>query len=205
MTEVKTAERKADKPAPKPWLVPVLATALIAVVAGALLVNVDSGVASPESVATAYIDALVQHDAQAIGELLAPSGHNDLDIAWERAVGRVRTDPVCEERSTGPDGILVKCTFGIETDLTRALDLEPASGTSMILVSQEHVRTVSEGMNNADGVHGGLAAFRTWLDENHPTDVATMYDLPSGDYRSTPASIALWEQYVDEFVASHGG
>jgi hypothetical protein len=43
--------------------------------------------------------------------------------------------------------------------------------------------------------------FRSFLTNNHPTDVFVMYVVDQAP-SYTPESIALWEQYTNEFVAS---
>jgi hypothetical protein len=47
-------------------------------------------------------------------------------------------------------------------------------------------------------------AFDVSLRENHNLDLTTMYVM-AGVVERSPEALVLWEQYVDEFVASQGG
>lgn len=208
MTDIKTEELKTE-PSRRPRLALVLAVALVGLVALGILVTRDSPVASPESVANAYMEALANLDAEAASALFAPDGTAhypggyDLSqtpalFAWYRALNWESTRGECAEVSTGERGTLVDCSNVFENDWSRALGHAPIGGELQVLVSEGEIVTLVSGL---DGDFGAIwDTFRIWIDQNHPVD----YDLMYGGTGPLldPASIALWEQYTEEFVAS---
>jgi hypothetical protein len=190
--------------------------AVITVIALGILVNRESGVASPVSVANAFMAANSEYDANAVWVLLAPDSEAKLaglaalasEADWERAVGWVEISEGCEQKSNGPDGTLVACPFIRETDWIRALGLEPVTNNIYeILVAEGQIQSVVEtdnGETSTDGMFEAFRMFRAWVSRNHPDDGARMYG--SGDQvLLDPDAIALYEQYTDEFVASLEG
>jgi hypothetical protein len=215
MTDLKTNEKKAERPVRKPWLVPVLATTLIAVVALGLLVNRESQVASPESISDAFMNALADHDGDAALELLAEdatykglSPLSDLPLALDldRATGVDFINQGCEEKPTDVNGTpLVDCPFTVEDDWTQALGIEPVSVIYTIWVDEGQVQTVDGTCcEDVPGVEDPWITFRNWVKENHPDDFETMY-IGNGGARLEPESIALFDLYTDEFVGSLEG
>ena len=82
-----------------------------------------SPVASPDSVATAFMDALAEHNENAAREVVDSDGSYDFDQSnppgvfdWERAVGSDYLNQGCEVRSSSSDGTLVDCPFLKEND-----------------------------------------------------------------------------------------
>ncbi len=212
MTEVKVDQTKSEGPGRKPRLALGLAMAVVAVVAVGILVRTESGVASPVSVATAFMDANAEHDVDAMWELLAPdseakvAGLAAMTAAadWSRAVGWAEIGhQACEEKSNGPDGTVVACPFIRQTDWILALGLEPVTNNIYdILVVEGQIQSVVEtdnGEPSSDGMMEASGTFRRWVVENHPDDIGTMYEGDS--WQNSPEAIALYEQYTDEFVA----
>lgn len=212
MTDLKTDKTKVKGPGRWPRLALGLAIPVIAVVALVMLVNRDSGVvASPESVATAFMDAFARHDENAARELVAPDGTYDFDqnnppgiFDWERAVGWEYINQGCEESSSGSDGTLVDCSVLQQNDWMRALVLEPEAGNFEILVADRQIQAVTFTESTDGGMSEAYGAFRAFIRENHPDDDATMFG-PGDQFLRNPESIALFEQYTDEFAASVGG
>jgi len=130
----------------------------------------------------------------------------DLPIVLDhdRAVGWDYTNQGCEESSSGTDGTVVICPYLFENDWMRALDLEPVPGSHEILVTQgqiQFVREIDIVSPQSNGIGVAYRAFRTWVNANHPDDIATMFG--SGDQiLRNPGSIPLYEQCTDEFVAA---
>lgn len=170
-----------------------------------------SYMASPESVARAFMGALNTHDGNAALELLAEDARykglsplSDLPLALDldRAIGEHFTIQGCEEVSTDANGTLVDCRFIVESDVSRALGIEPVSVIYTIRVDEGHIQTVDATCcEDVPGVEDPWITFRNWVKENHPDDMATMY-FGEGGAHLNPESIALFEQYTDEFVAS---
>ncbi|MEX1133674.1 MAG: hypothetical protein WED83_02385 [Acidimicrobiia bacterium] len=216
MTDVETIELSPEGPSRRPRVALVVAMTVIALVALGILVNRESGVASPVSVATAYMDAQAEHDGKALWELFAPDTEGNLrglaawtsGTDWDRAVGWAEINQGCEEISTDSAGTLVACPFIRQTDWILALGLEPVTNNIYeILVAEGQIQSVVETDNGEisdDGMRVASAMFRSWVNANHPDDMATMYGS-GGQWLNDPAAIALYEKYTDEFVASLEG
>jgi len=215
MTEVETTEVKPEGPSRRPRLALAVAMTVIALVALGILVNRESGVASPESVATAFMDAYADHDGDAALELLAETATykglsplSDLPMAFEldRAIGEEIVNQGCEVVSN-PDeiGTIIDCRFTLNSDIPRAHGIEPVSVIYTIWVDEGQIQTVQVTCcEDVPGVEDFWITFRNWVKENHPDDMATMY-IGEGGAHLNPQSIALFEQYTDEYVASLEG
>ena len=135
---------------------------------------------------------------------------------WFRAVGYEFHPQRCQLIITEdvPPGYSVPdvfCSYTFENDLTRALGRGPVA-------SFFHFSVEDDGIEHAaDPLHFDAYAdighmFSEWMLRNHPDDHQRMYSyLPESSpldrsvlpmVSLTPMSIALWERYVDEFVAS---
>lgn len=209
MTELKS-EAKREAAGRKPWLVPVLAVTVIAVMALAIVLTRDGGVASPEAVANAYMEARENLDAEAAQALFAPDATvNDegYDLSempalfdWYRALNWNWTRGECAEASSGERGILVQCSNEFESDWTRTLEHAPISADIQILVSEGAITSLTSGLDVEFG--GVWDAFFLWIEENHPDDIDQMYG--SAGPLLDDDSIALWDQHTEEFVGSGG-
>jgi hypothetical protein len=206
MIKVEDTQPKKEQRRLRPSLAIGLVTvAIVFVVLGILLNSQEEvAVASPQEVAAAYLEAAAAHDLDAATELLAPDVVVEEMEEWEhdRAYGWVVHNQGCEETSTGPDGTTVRCSVEVVADVAQALGLEPGTGTYRIIVDDGQVRSVRLNFEDFGGLEEAWDVFRVWVEENHPDDVATMYD-PATEFSAQ--SIALWEQYVDEYLASLEG
>jgi hypothetical protein len=222
MTDVETPTDKAA--AYRRWQVPALVAALGVIVAAAIIFSQIIGYSEPvqptpteaEAIVLAYIDALAANDVEAMHELVAPEAEDvawddqTLTQDWQRATGIVLTPQGCTERtSNGPEGALVDCTNTYDSSWHDALGLEPSTQATTYVVRDGKIRAGYGGANpeateDDDDVARVWTGFASWVEVNHQDDVATMYH-PEGGPNFTPESIALWEQYTDEFVAEHGG
>lgn len=159
MTDVQTIEPKKEERHRWPRIAVGLAMFVTAVVLG-ILVDRESGVASPESVATAFMDAIAAHDGNAAAAVFAPDGLHDGEepstippwFEWDRAIGQVYANQGCEETSTDPDGTLVDCTALAKNDWTLALGLEPSPGGYRILVDEGQIRAADSYLDDAGDV-----------------------------------------------------
>ena len=213
MTVTNTNNLKVEGPGRWRRLAPVLAIPVIVLVAILMLANRENEVASPVSVATAFMGATAEHDGKAAWELFAPDTEERLlGLAdWtstydlDRAIGWDVINQGCEERSSGSDGTLVDCPYLFENDWMRALGIEPTAGNSEFLVADGQIQSVTEtGQADESGIFEAYRAFRAFVRENHPDDDSTMFG-PGDQFLRNPESIALFEQYTDEFAASVGG
>ena len=162
MTDTKSYTGKVATPNRWPRLAMLVAIPVVAVVAALVLLTERNGsVASPVSVATAFMNALAEHDGNAARELFAPEGiYGALDLSdlpsaldLDRAIGWDYTNEGCAERSSDSDGTLVVCPHLFQNDWMRALSLEPVAGSHEILVRDGRIQSAVE---TTDGTAGGI-------------------------------------------------
>jgi len=120
---------------------------------------------------------------------------------WLRASNWRWDIGTCAVVSTGPRGSLVRCDYVSENDWTRAQSHSPISGFIEILVADGEITGLvhSGEIEQFDEVWDTMT---DWIAANHPDTVDQV--LPSGRRRPVldANSIALWEQYTEEFTAS---
>jgi hypothetical protein len=214
MTEVETIQPEKEERQRWPRVALGLAMAVIAVAALGILVNRESGVASPESVANSYMEARENLDSEtaqsmfADGATMSEEGFTLTQLpalfSWYRASNWNWTPGECSESGTGPRGTLVRCSYEFENDWTRAMGHAAVTGNLQLLVSEGEVIKLTSALDTAQ--FGDVwEAFLTWMIENHPDDFDQMYVSGGTAPLIDPTSIALWEQYTEEFVAEHAG
>jgi hypothetical protein len=193
----------------------MIAITLVAVadVTIALVFEGDRGASSPVSVANAFMEARDNLDAEAAQALFGPGisiisdgfiekvGQYPLYFDWLRASDWRWNVGVCAEKSTGEGGTLVHCDYVSENDWTRALSHAPVSGFIEILVSDGDITGLihSGEIEQFDDVWDTVTE---WIALNHPEAVDQV--LSPGLRRPIldANSVALWEQYTEEFAAS---
>jgi len=220
MSDLKTIEPTGRRERRPRWLVPALTAVAVALVAIPFLQSgqiLGGSRSQAEEVAAAFMEAIGSYDGEAALELFASDGTHDDEpppaivgySKLDRAVGLDRTNQGCTELTpvSFPDGSIataVECVFMIQTDMGRALGLEPTTGSFSIYVEDGRILRTKEIWDNQTVVAQGLIPFRDWVQANHPDDYEIMFDFP--DLPRTDASaIALFEQYADEFVAEMEG
>jgi hypothetical protein len=208
MSDVQTIEPKKERRRIR-WA-PVLVSALVAVAAVAVLINrgvFDAQPATPVGVADAYFEARKERDFEAVAALFVPGTERSFIEEqvnledWElgAALGDNYLTQSCQEVSQGDDGVLVECAFTATNDLFRVLGFDPETGQVTLLIADGHIENLTETMLSRPSTTEVLSTFHDWLEDNHPDDVDTL--MEGLMVKVTPESIALWEQYVDEFVA----
>jgi hypothetical protein len=205
-------------------LLPILAALGAILVSAPLLFNGMASINdSPGLVADSYMSARAEHDWEGIKALFdqeIPERSVEVMVdrdTWDyqRAVGLTYRNLGCERVSSGPRGSLVDCETQVDTRVSRLLGLEPAQGLISILVGDGQIQRVSLAIPDDPTARPNLGlivaldeaydAFRDWIREHHPEAEDTMYDLARSGPVLNPESIALWEQYTDEYVAEMGG
>ncbi|MGH8951541.1 MAG: hypothetical protein ACRDX9_08950 [Acidimicrobiia bacterium] len=227
--ELKTIPATDLRPG-RQWLAPAMAAIAILVVAIPILIGVTPLGSNPtpaEQVASAFMDAVNEHDGLAIRGMYALE---DLELKWNpdlwpavtdlnRALGFEYSDVTCVERPpisyAGTETTPVECSSTLQQDLTTALGLEATEATYTLYVSDGELMRALETWRASGGMAQALREFRAWVLQNHPDDYWTMYSSPTNSRRTVlyadhhvsvePESLALWERYVDEFVAEHEG
>ncbi|MGH2578493.1 MAG: hypothetical protein ACRDG9_12215, partial [Actinomycetota bacterium] len=116
----------------------------------------------------------------------------------------------------------VGCGLRYENDITRTLGMEPAPTALSFVIDDGRIETAwfGEGgdccynmfgspdpVRERAGERGDLFGpvwdmFIEWISSSHPEDFGRMYDPDRGYPILDAQSIALWERYTDEFVAS---
>jgi len=203
--------RAGTEKRPRVWLAAGLA-AVGALALGIALRNGD-GEGSPVSVANAFMEARDNLDADTTEALFAPDVPvisdgfiEEIDqyspyFDWLRASNWRWDIGTCAVVSTGPRGSLVRCDYVSENDWTRAQSHSPISGFIEILVADGEITGLvhSGEIEQFDEVWDTMT---DWIAANHPDTVDQV--LTSGRRRPVldANSIALWEQYTEEFTAS---
>jgi hypothetical protein len=184
------------------------------VVALVLLLDEPDGVAAPVSVANAFMEARDNLDAEATIALFAPEvpisdgfiedlSEYPIYFDWLRTSNWRWTVGECAESSAGDGGTLVRCDYRSENDWTRAMSQAPVSGFIEILVTDGQITGL---------VHTGeIAQFddvwdavTDWIADNHPDTLEQSLTLDLRRPILDANSLALWNQYTDEFVAEAG-
>lgn len=214
MIDVGTDEPRAGtSKRPRVWVAAGLAA--VGALALGIALRIGDGEGSPVSVANAFMEARDNLDADTIEALFAPDvpisdgfietiDQYRLYFDWLRASNWRWDIGTCAEASTGPGGTLVRCDYVSENDWTRALSHSPISGFIEILVADDEITGL---------VHTGeIAQFdeiwdtvTDWIAANHPD---TVDQVLTPDLRRPVLdanSVALWEQYTEEYVASSTG
>jgi hypothetical protein len=225
MAELKPARETRSRQ--RPWLMPAMATVGVIVVAVSVLINVTplSNATPAARLGSAFMDALNEHDGLAIRGMYALE---DQELKWNpdnwvavtefnRALGFVYGDVECHERPpisyAGTEATGVECSWTLQHDLTEALGLQETQGTYEVYVSGEEIVRAVETWRDPSTMDRSFAEFRVWVERNHPEDSWAMFSdrtdlrLPLVYANSHalvgPASLDLWERYVDEFVDDH--
>jgi len=94
----------------------------------------------------------------------------------------------------------------VENAWSHALGVGPFAGSSIYFtIADGQITELSNTFNTARFSPQVWEPFVGWVSDIHPADIDVMFsaerDLTS-DPNLTPESIALWEQYTDEFVES---
>lgn len=210
MLDVKTAETP-ERVSRRRRFAPALVLGLITFATLAILVGRPGPLASPIDVANAHMEARANLDTERALSLFAGDAtvreegfgleeYSDL-WAWYRSIGWEWEPDGCEQRSTSENGGLVRCTYQFENDMSRALDHPPVTGEVNMLVSEGRITQLVSYLDIRQ-FSDVWEAFLTFVSENHPNDVDTMY-VPGGtNPRLDADSRALWADYVREFTAA---
>jgi hypothetical protein len=214
MTEVQTIQPKKDERQRWPRVALGMAMALIAVVALGFLVNRETAVASPEAVANSFMNARANWDGEQAQALFASDAVINDFLAfkadqypafydWLQSTNQTVTQHVCVTivPASGGMGTLVRCTWITQNDLSRALGYESETEGIEMRVNNGAITGLApyyaDSETNYDAMWAVLVA---WVEDNHPEASDQML---TPDKMLDSESLALWKQYVPEFVASH--
>ena len=165
----------------------------------------------PEAIARRFIDARNTRDGEAAIALFAPDAvsSSDYGIAaaedypalfdWFQATDWRWTVEECSVTMAGPPAE-VTCPYTQENAWSRALEVE-GTGSFDLTTSNGQILKLdnNEGADFRTPVWG---QFYGWVLTTHQEDIEVLYAAGAGSPTLTPESIALWEEYSNEFVAS---
>ena len=128
---------------------------------------------------------------------------------WYRAVGQEFRGRGCE--LVGQYSTVVACDYRYTNKLTRDHGVGSLASRHMVFVEDGAISGVIEVFHPF--AYADFSAFTDWLVDTHPDDLELMFRFspnpqpnPNTNYPLLdPISIALWEQYSEEFVASTRG
>jgi hypothetical protein len=192
----------------------------------------QSVVESSLATVNAFMAAWVAGDGEAAAGLFNPGGTYGAGVTdpegfaalhdWYRAVGWEFQNMGCRpDDAATPNGqVVVGCSFTAENDLGRALDWPLVRDGFNLVIDDGRIDLAWE-FFGFDAYRDLWFTFKDWVAANHPSDLERMFLHPTqgwpGVRTSTmmppfealnayplfdESSIALWEQYTDEFVAS---
>jgi hypothetical protein len=190
----------------------VAAAAIVAIVAGAILLAGRSDPSGPqipaattaasetpasaaEQVARRFIDARNAWDAETVRSLLADDAVIDesfvTDVAdyparvqMERIRGWNFLQPQCTTTEVGPPAH-VTCTYTMEDALTRALGVGPFTGSSFeFVIADERIEEVRHDFDFSQYSPQAFEVMWDWLDETHPGDTDVMWVTDAQGYAS---------------------
>jgi hypothetical protein len=199
--------QKGDSRASWPLILTGLLIAGAIVIAALVISNDTSATTDPVDAAEQLITALDEHDAEAFRNLVSEdvtiSGDWDLTLdnletmlEFDRAVGFSYDLDACTEASPS----LARCTYSVSNDLTTALGVGPYSGgLFQVRTENGEIAAVANIEENRDTIfEEAMQPFGAWLEERDPE----AHQVMTGELSAE--ALALWEEYVDEFVATVG-
>ncbi len=209
--------KKAPTRSRRNWM-PALVAAVVVIIAGAsvLMFTRDAGPdvadAEPEAIARRFIDARDTWDGEAALALFAPdaviSGEYGIAFtedypalfSWFQATDWRWTVEECTVTMAGPPAE-VTCTYTQENAFSRALEVESGPSNFDFITSNGQILKLHN--NPGRGSRPPLVGqFFGWVLTTHGEDIEVLYVASPDVPRLTPESIALWEEYSNEFVAS---
>ncbi len=189
----------------------VAAVVLLSGVGAWVLAGSNEGelAASPEALASIYLDARNDNNPEAALGVLSPTALlvNEVpriesleDVGptfdWLSRRG-IQLDYSCTETS----GDEVVCTYESEDRLSRAVGHPPVVGSFTFLIMEGQITRVVHDFDFADYSPNVYEVFVAWLEAEHPGAFETIYQLEGGPLL-TPEALDLTEGYIDEFEAS---
>jgi hypothetical protein len=158
-------------------------------------------------VGEAFIDTWVTGDGDAVAAILADGTWEDFEAEmlprlhdWYRAVGWEYQSEGCAAQTVMGT---VGCAYTFENELTRFFGADPVTRSFQLSIVDGEIARVRDGYNPR--LDDAWQRFLRWVERHHPHDVQRMYTADTGFARWDTNSIALWERYLDEFVASVEG
>ncbi len=188
-----------------------------------ITVNPDNS-ATGIAVAEAYVAARNSYDGEAVEALFSdkPVIRDDLqrdvngefrrfdeldfvfNADFDRVTGVRHVDAACAPGAPGR----VRCTYTWENAWSQALGDDRYTNNSFVFDFSDGkiaglTNTFAQGP--VDGFENHISETTLlWLQTNHPDDVPRMFDS-NGFAQSSAESLALWENYTEEFVLSTPG
>jgi hypothetical protein len=193
-----------------PAFVPAILTAVIAIgVIVALVARQPAPVVAqtPVEIAEAFMNALNEHDADAVFALMAegavvPEGDSEFDmrgeIRMEELQGWTYEVENCAERPGSPDNqTRVFCAYSFTNVVAEALGTGPYTGNGYDFVIENGEVTRAR-QAEPDGLQS-VGVFLEWVDETHP-EAGEMYYHYIDD-----ENLAKWDLYLPDWLASLEG
>jgi hypothetical protein len=215
-TELEAVETpKASVPMWRKALPALVAAAVVILIGAAILLlarDTEPDVAdTPQGMAVLFIEG----DADTAVGMLAPDAVVEHGIAttveeyaavreWQVVTGTFATVTGCSETPIASN-VEVSCTYIHGNAWSEALGVGPFDGSQWVFVIADgQIQELNNTFDASEYSPQSNQVFRSWLGVNHPGVSVSMIDLATANQVPilTPESIALWEQYTEEFVAS---
>lgn len=195
---------------------PALVAAAVVILVGAAVLllarNSEPDVANtPQGIAELFIEG----DADTAVELLTTDAvvdHGSVASAeeyvafrdWQVVIGSFETVTGCSETPIGST-VEVSCTYIHGNAWSEALGVGPFDGSEWVFVIADgQIEEMRQTFDISEFAPQAYQVFTRWLGEKYPGDRSIMIRRIGNREAPilTPQSIALWEQYTNEFVAS---
>jgi hypothetical protein len=180
---------------------------------------IPAGERSPVEIATDFVAASAAYDIAGASRDLAPNAKMQVwedgdDIAhwrngmeWGDATGFTVLPKDCARVGTPDDRTTVRCPFDVHNLGSERLGIGPfADNYYDVVVEGDQIVLVDVEFPFGTNGHSEQVwePFVAWLEREHPDDSAAMLaESTDGMSRPHPAAeLAMWEAYVDEWVAT---
>jgi hypothetical protein len=201
-----------------------LAAAAVVAIAAVVIVQSRDDDASPEEVATGFVAAYGDLDAdRAIGYLAEDADVSELVssvgartegtredfrllVSLLRAQGYRQTLDSCVEVSSAASGTTVGCGFAFHVLRSDAIGRGPFTGSNFDLTVRDgKIASAALQWNVAEFSPHVWEPFADWVSKAHPGDAAVMYqDETHTGARLSEASIRLWDHRTREYARLRG-
>ena len=205
---------RREQPRRRGWLI-ATAVFLAVLAAGAAVLLTGNGEPDVADTPQGIAELFIEGDATTAVGLLANDAVFDHSTAtsveeysafrdWQVATGAFATVTECSETPAGVT-VEVSCSYIHGNAWSEALDVGPYDGSKWVFVIGDgQIQELRQTFDFSEFAPQANLPFRRWLEDAHPADFMMMTQPEDkwGSVTLTPESIALWEQYTNEFVAS---
>ena len=165
------------------------------------------------AIATDFLDARNDHDADRAmsymtdaaiaGQYESAQGLRET-FGWERAVGWTEILDSCDRVSSSATAVTLRCGYSVHAIGSQQSGIGPYGDSYWDLTVRDGKIASARATFpfNDNGFSDGVwEPFGQWVSFTYPEDAAVMYkDSRRTDAATTPESLRLWEQHIQDYV-----